>query len=240
MSVPKLNFRPKPLKIPTRITFKKKPIEIKVEEPKETKIKSTAEPDAVKNFLNRHYKILIILFFFILGLVSLHRVATFTKVHTVKKLICSVRNKVASCKGDTLQSGTFVVQLSESCAAAVYEVGGFPFSVAKQTQPNIFKVPISEFTVKNIVSTCTINAYIDSAPIRINVPFTWVTTAQHTRFTLKSGSNTLAYDVSASLFDSETNGRWIAYTFDIPDNLRSVSVSGDGTDVIHTYGVYKS
>lgn len=240
MSIPKLNFRAKPLKLPPRITFKKKPIEIKVVEPEETKIKSTAEPDRVTTFLNSHYKSLIILFFFILGLVSLYRVATFKKVHTVKKMICSVRNKIASCKGNTLQSGTFVVEVSESCAAAVYEIGGFPFSVAKQNQPNIFKVPVSEFTVKNIVSTCTINAYIDSAPMRIDVPFTWVTTAQHTRFTLKSGSKTLAYDVSASLFDSETNGRWIAYTFDIPDDLLSVSVSGDGSDVIHTYGVYKT
>lgn len=238
MSVPKLNFRSKPLKIPTRITFKKKPIEVKVVEPDEQKLK-LAEPQ-VNTFVNRHYKSFIIAFLFILGLVSLHRLTKFKRVHTVKKLICSVRNKVASCKGDRSEGGTFVVEVSDSCAAAVYEVGGFPFSAAQQKQSNIFKVPATQFTVKNIVSTCRMNAYIDSAPIRFDVPFTWVTTAQHTRFTLKSGNNVLAYEVSASLFDSETNGRWTAYTFDIPDGVRSVSVSGDGSDVIYTYGVYNS
>ena len=84
------------------------------------------------------------------------------------------------------------------------------------------------------------NAYIDSAATPFDMPFTWVTTAQHTRFTLESDGNTIALDVSASLFASETNGRWIAYTFDIPKGLHTVSVTGDGTDIIHTYGVFNS
>lgn len=237
MSVPKLNFRTKQLKIPINLAFKKQKIQIQVVQP-------TDVPDPPRRLerhcVDKHYISFVILFIFCLGVASIYRSATFKTVHTVKKLRCSVHNNVASCEGGARTGGTFVVEVSESCVSAVYEIGGFPFSAAKQNQPTIFKVPARDFTVKKLVSTCRINAYIDSAVVPFRMPFTWVTTAQHTRFTLKSETNTIAYDVSSSLFESETNGRWIAYTFDIPEDLNSVSVSGDGTDIIHTYGVFRT
>ena len=234
MSVPKLSFRTKPLKMPVEVTGKK--IEIKVVDPAASG--QSNRPDKVTAFFQNHYRLVILIFLFLLGVISVARVVTHAKnniqVHTVKKINCKIRKRIASCNAKPNPADTFVVEMSDACAKSVYEVGGVPFSAAK-VSANIFKVPAVEFKVKNVVDTCRINAYVDSTPVDTHAPFTWVTTAQHRRFTLKSGENLIAYEVSASLFDSETNGRWIAYSFDVPETVDEIKVTGDGTDIIHVY-----
>lgn len=221
------------------MTFKKMPttvVSVKVVEPKEEN-PPAADEGCVATWLQKHYKLLFLVFLAGLGLMSFYRVHRFKRVHTMKKLKCKMENKVALCSGTPSLTSTFIVEVSESCASAIYEVGGYPFSVAKHTASNIFKVPARELTIKNIVGSCTVNAYLDSTSVQLKSPFTWVTTAQHRSFTLKNGNELLAYEVSASLFSSVTNGRWIAYTFDVPRTTEPVTVTGDGSDIIFTYGV---
>ena len=127
--------------------------------------------------------------------------------------------------------GTFVIEIPDSCSKSVYDVGGYPFSVASQGR--FFKVPAGMLTVKDINGECQVKAYIDSNTMVLEFPFTWVTTNQHTTFTLLNGNEIIVDKVSADLFDSVSRGPWIAYTYDIPG--KTAKVIGDGSDIIHVY-----
>jgi hypothetical protein len=241
MSIPKLNFRQKPLKMPAVVVKKKlNPITVKVEEPKEGEssyIQSVKE--STKTFSLKRCRVFILLFFFfLLGVISLYSVGSYQeRSHTLKQVRCRVNNKVATCGDGTHDSGTFIVEVSKECSTSVYDVGGFPFTVAMQPGSSIFKVPVGLNTVKSVPDSCRVHAFIDSRSIVIKPSFTWVTTEQHKYFTIKSDEDVLAYKVSSSLFSMEKNGRWVAYTFDVPVGAKGLSVVGDGTDIIHVYSI---
>jgi hypothetical protein len=150
--------------------------------------------------------------------------------HTIKKLKCQQHQRKLTCSG-AAAVGTFVLEIPKKCSGSVYDVGGFPFSAAKHG--DVFKVPAKKLYVKNLNGNCDVKAYIDSAPLQLHYPFTWITTNQHTVFTVMDGGKVLVDSVSATLFDSTARGPWIAYTYDIPGT--SATVIGDGTDIIHIY-----
>lgn len=215
----------------------KKPIEVKVVTP------SASEPSTLKP--KKYSKLYILIFIIALGLMTFYRLYTkqfAQNVHKMKKLRCNVRKKIATCTGaQANKDKTFIVELSESCASSVYEVGGVPFSIAfRGESKNVFAVPATKFTVKNVVQPCEIRAFIDTNTNALtgkSMPFIWVTTAQNTRFTIRSDSDVYANDISASLFDFTSNGRWVAYSYDVPKDAKNVRVIGDGSDIIYTYGV---
>lgn len=218
---------------------KTKKIVVKVEEPAVAPAENESSPEPFQLSM-RHRVCILFLFIFGMGVVSLHRVFSFEEHHTLKQIKCHVHNNVATCGDEIYKSGTFIVEMSKECATSIYEVSGFPFTVAMQPGKNIFKVPASggRNTVKSVSANCRVNAFIDSNSISVTSPFTWVTTEQHNYFTLKNGKDILAFKVSSSLFTSEKNGRWVAYTFDVPKEAEKISVTGDGTDIIHVYGVH--
>lgn len=224
MSVPRLSFRQPPLKLTLKKTKQVKLV--KQVKPVKHDIESLAPVETPKTNKN------IIFLFVIVTLLVLMRMLRYRNhsVHTIKKLKCRQNKRKISCYGAE-PVGTFVIQLPKTCAGSVYDIGGYPFSVA--SQGDFFKVPAKELTVRDINGNCEAKAYIDSNPITMALPFTWVTTNQHTVFTIMDGHDIIVDKASAAMFNSVTRGPWIAYTYDIPG--KTASVVGDGTDIIHVY-----
>lgn len=223
MSLPKLNFREAPL----RIKVRKVPIKVHPPDIESQKPVPIQKPN--KKLLYFVVAVILITFFLTLRSYS-HNI----KVHTIKKLKCEQRSRVLTCSGAEPE-GTFVVQIPDSCSGSVYDIGGYPFSVASHGK--YYRVPAGKLTVKSVNGKCNTKAFIDSNEMKLLHSFTWVTTNQHTTFTIIDGEDIIVDKGSASLFDSVAKGSWIAYTYDIPGT--TATVIGDGTDVIHIYnGVY--
>lgn len=207
MSVPKLSFRAKPLKLPIR-DLEKQAAAPKIEE----------SPPAKKI----PYKYAWILLLPLLLLIRR------PEIHRIKAIPCVTKGKSIQCKSN--MKGTFVVEPSEKCTS-IYEIDGVPFSVAGK---RIFRVPANTLKIKDAVGACTVRAFIDTKRTTIHQPFTFITTSQHTSFTITSNGNKIVDRAAASLFESKVRGKWIAYTYDAP---KGSSVTGDGSDIIYTYDV---
>ena len=225
MSVPRLSFREKPLRMPRVVQRSQRTQQPQPPPPppNPVDIESQVEVPVKKNYMWIVVVVVVLLFF---RLWSMPRA-----VHTIKTLNCVQEKYTLSCRG--ARQGTFIVEASETCSQSIYDIGGYPFSVAMVGK--YFKVPANKLTVSGVRGQCDIRAYVDSSPMTLHVPFTWITTAQHTEFTLKDGDDVIVDRVSASLFQSVSRGNWIAYTYDIPGT--TAQVIGDGTDVIYLYGV---
>ena len=152
------------------------------------------------------------------------------EVHTIHSLTCTRSKREVRCLGKA--SGTFVVDVPSDCDS-VYEIDGVPFSAAMHD--GVFRVPAKHMTIKDVFGECNVQAYLDSTPTKISMPFTWITTAQHKRFTIYVDNQMVVESAVASLFPSVKRGVWIAYTFDFTEDIAAIRVSGDGTDVIYTY-----
>ena len=218
MSIPKLSFRQPPL----RMKIRKPPVKV-------APVVDIESQEPVPKSNNR--VMYIVAAIVIALLLRMGSMLVFKRTaHTIKKLKCRLRERTISCYGaDPI--GTFVIDIPDSCSGSVYDIGGYPFSVAKHDK--FFKVPDKDLSIKDVNGNCEAIAYIDSNPMTINYPFTWITTNQHTTFTLLDGNSVIVDKVSAELFESTTRGPWIAYTYDIPG--RSARVIGDGSDIIHVY-----
>jgi len=216
MSVPKLVFRAKPLKLPVL----KPAVKVKVKEVKEVK------EVEVKRWSFYPAMLLLIPLVFI-GFRWLFTTVKF--VHKIKELPCRADRHVVRCNSE-VKEGTFVVIVPKSCES-VYEIGGVPFSSAGKD--GVFRVPAGDFTIKDVIGRCNLQAYLDSDLKKLDVPFTFVTTKQHTRFSILLDGDIVVEHVVSSMFDSVSLGNWIAYTYDVQgDNIKVV---GDGTDIIHVY-----
>ena len=224
MSVPRLSFREPPLRIKIR-----KPGKAPVKTPNPVAI---PPPVHIEEPVKKNYRPLYFAAFItVLVLVRIISMAIFKhSKHTIKKLKCSLRQRTISCYGAD-PVGTFVIEVPSACSKSVYDVGGHPFSVAEHDK--FFKVPAKDLTIKDINGKCEARAYIDSNTMELAYPFTWVTTNQHTTFTLLDGNEVIVDKASADLFDSVSRGPWIAYTYDIPGS--TAKVVGDGSDIIHVY-----
>jgi len=246
--VPKLSFRQNPLRLPVK---NKKPpmsfildVEAPAPRPSGPKKSDDAQDPGSQGDLKLPLslptkRITMRIIFIGMALVLVIRLIQFTysedKMHTIYKLSCEKKKRVLKCDS-AIHSGTFVVEIPSRCASSVYEIGGIPFSVSKQ-KGNIFKAPASDLTVKNVDGDCTIKAFVDSYEFKHEVPFTWITTHMHTWFTIRVNGHTVVERADASLFESVQNGIWIAYTYDLNVKYKDVVVTGDGTDMIFTYGV---
>ena len=137
------------------------------------------------------------------------------------------------CKGSG--PGTFIVEVADRCSQDIYEVDGVPFHVAMSD--NMYKVPAKSLTVKNIDTNCFPKAYLDSDIISKPVPFSWVTTSQHTWFSITVDGKVVVDKADAMLFQKVKQGNWVAYTFDLETAGKKVGIRGDGSDPIYIYGV---
>ena len=223
MSVPKLSFRAKPLKLPllkhpTTLTPPPKKEHVVLE------VKSDSNEPPKRGYWR--YFPLVFLCMFALRMF----IHTSIPAHTIRELRCHRDRHTVRCT--SRQRGTFVVNVPEACES-VYDIGGVPFSAAGSS--GMFRVPTKELVVKDVIGKCNIQAYMDSKVTKLSVPFTWVTTKQHTRFTITVNDDMIVEKAVAFMFDSTRRGNWIAYTYDVSVPVKTVSVVGDGTDVIHIY-----
>ena len=228
MSVPRLSFREPPV----RIKIRKAPVNAPGNAPGNAPNPVAIPPPVHIEPVKKNYRPLyFVVFITVLVLVRMISMAFFKhSKHTILKLKCSLRQRTISCYGAD-PVGTFVIEVPSACSKSVYDVGGHPFSVAEHDK--FFKVPAKDLTIKDINGKCEARAYIDSNPMELTYPFTWVTTNQHTTFTLLDGNEVIVDKVSADLFDSVSRGPWIAYSYDIPGS--TAKVVGDGSDIIHVY-----
>ena len=153
-----------------------------------------------------------------------------SEVHTIQSLTCTRSKREVRCLGKAY--GTFVVDVPSDCDS-VYEIDGVPFSAAMHG--GVFRVPAKHMVIKDVFGECSVQAYLDSTPTAISMPFTWITTAQHKKFTIHVDDQMVVESAVASLFPSVRRGVWIAYTFDFTEGIAAIRVSGDDSDVIYTY-----
>ena len=239
LQTPKLSFRQNPLRLPVK---KKEPLFLfspDIEAPKAPVLKSskpTEAPLSPTALPTKRITLRILFFGFVLILVVrlLQVFLSEEELHTIYKLSCRTKNRVLTCKS-TIHTGTFIVEIPPKCSNSVYEIGGLPFSVARQG--NVFKAPAKDLTVKSIDGDCKIKAFVDSHKFQAEIPFTWVTTKKHTWFSIRVNGKIVVERADASLFESTENGIWIAYTYDLSLKNKHVEVFGDGGDVIFVYGV---
>ena len=152
---------------------------------------------------------------------------------TLKKLKCTVRDRHMTCSGEP--KGTFIVEVLDKCSQSIYDVDGMPFHIA--SEKNMYKVPARSLSVSNIDGDCMPKAYLDSLPIEKKIPFCWVTTSQHTWFSITVDGETVVHKADVLFFQRVKRGNWIAYTFDIDVTGKKVEIKGDGHDIIYLYGV---
>jgi len=237
--VPKLSFRQNPLRLPVKKKHSSFSFGLDVEAQKKPVSKPSKPPEvptSVAIYPIKRISIWIIFFGFVLILVI--RLLQFwwqeEDMHTIYKLSCTTKNRVLTCDS-ALHSGTFIVEIPPKCSQSVYEIGGLPFSVSKRG--NIFKSSATDLTVKSVDGDCTIKAFVDSHEFKTNVPFTWITTKKHTWFTIRVNGIIVVERADASLFESDENGIWVAYTYDLIVKNKHVEVLGDAGDIIFVYGV---
>ena len=209
----KLNFRHAPLKLPTRFVPD-------IEQPAE-KEKVVEKKAPIRWYYFTPF--LLLLLYFIPS----------KQPRTLKKLKCGIVGRQMTCKGEA--KGTFIVEVLERCSQSIYEVDGVPFHIA--FSKNMYKVPAKALTVKNIDGDCLPKAYLDSERITKTVPFSWVTTSQHTWFSIVVDGKKVVDKADVMLFQSVKKGNWIAYMFDMETKGKQVHIRGDGSDSIYIYGV---
>jgi len=238
LQTPKLSFRQNPLRLPIKKTKPKMSFSLDVEAQKKPILKTSkpASPVETGALSTKRISLQIIFGGFLLILVIrlLQVFLSEEELHTIYKLSCRTKNRVLTCKS-TIHTGTFIVEIPPKCSNSVYEIGGLPFSVARQG--NVFKAPAKDLTVKSIDGDCKIKAFIDSHKFQAEIPFTWITTKKHTWFSIRVNGKIVVERADASLFESTENGIWIAYTYDLSLKNKHVEVFGDGGDIIFVYGV---
>ena len=218
----KLNFRHAPLKLPIKKKFIPPDLEqapVFIEE----KDKSPKKRIIVFKWYYLS-PFLLLIFFFLPKRQSLR---------TLVKLNCVVKDRQMTCKGKP--DGTFIVEVVDKCAQSIFEVDGVPFHVA--FDKDMYRVPAKSLTVKNIDGDCMPKAYLDSLPIQKKIPFCWVTTSQHTWFSIKVDGKQVVDKADVLFFEKVKHGNWIAYMFDMDVKGRRVEIIGDGHDIIYVYGV---
>lgn len=213
MSVPKLVFRAKPLKLPM----------LKLVE--ETVVVHEKEvPKIQARKVSWLYALLLLpCIYCALGWF------TTPPMHRIVELKCHHDRQLVQCASHE-SGGTFVVIIPSTCNS-VYEIGGVPFSSAGKD--GVYRVPARDLTIKDVIGKCNLQAYLDSDKMELVVPFTFITTKQHTHFSIEVGGNTVVEHAASSMFDSVHRGNWIAYTYNVIGT--DITVIGDGTDIIHVY-----
>ncbi len=217
----KLNFRHAPLKLPI-----KKTIFRDIEQPVPLPKLEKKSPKKEKATIHWYYFLpcLLLVYFFIPKKPGLR---------TLVKLKCFLQDRQMRCKGDP--KGTFIVEVLDKCSQSIYEVDGVPFHIAHEKE--MYKVPAKTLTVSNIDGDCMPKAYLDSVAITKNIPFSWVTTSQHTWFSIIVDGKKVVDKADVLFFDKVKHGNWIAYMFDMDVKGKRVTIEGDGHDIIYVYGV---
>ena len=215
----KLNFRHAPLKLPiTKI------IKPDIEQPAPLKEIKEKVPKQIFKLKWYYFLPCLLLLFFIPKRPSLR---------TLVKLKCNIKNREMTCRGHS--KGTFVVEVLDKCSQSIYEVDGVPFHIAYEK--NMYRVPAKSLTVSNIDGDCMPKAYLDSLTIQKKIPFSWVTTSQHTWFSIKVDGKKVVDKADVLFFERVKHGNWIAYMFDMDVRGKNVEIEGDGHDIIYVYGV---
>lgn len=224
----KLSFRHAPLKVPR--PMKPKPVH-DIEQPEikplvKPKVKPKAKPKDPDRVVFRWYYLIPCIFLLFL-------IPRTKPIRTLTKLKCKTHDRQMACRG--IASGTFVVEVSEKCSQSIYEVDGVPFHIA--FEDGVYRVPARSMTISNIDGDCMPKAFIDSSPITKNVPFSWVTTSQHTWFSIFLDGKKVVDEADILLFKSVKHGNWVAYNFDMDVKGKTVDIKGDAKDIIYIYGV---
>jgi len=218
----KLNFRHVPLKLP--IEHKLRALDL--EQPPIPTEKKNMSPKKKISCLKWYY--FSPLFFFAFYLIPMRK-----SFRTLVKLNCIIKNRRMSCDGNP--KGTFIVEVLDKCSQSIYEVDGVPFHIA--FEKDMYRVPAKSLTVSNIDGDCMPKAYLDSLLIEKKTPFSWVTTSQHTWFSIKVDGKQVVDKADVLFFKSVKHGNWIAYMFDMEVTGRHIEIIGDGHDIIYIYGV---
>ena len=205
-----------------RMNERKKKVK-KVKEAKEAKEKEHVSPDlpslpSLPSSPSLRYFIYVI----VIVVISIILIVTVpsSSVRHMKRLNCRVTSDGYFCDGPNY--GDIIVKSSELCMNEMYDINGIPFNIARKG--SIFRVPSStHIKIKDASPHCKINVFHDSvSDSSVSEEFTWITTNDHTEFTVYYGDDVVLERVSSEFIDHVKQGRWISYTYP-GDNVKGNS-----------------
>ena len=131
----------------------------------------------------------------------------------MQKLKCHVRSDGYYCEGKS--TGDILIRASQKCLDFMYDINGFPFSVAERTK-NAYRVRSKKrIRIKDANPNCQVDIYWDSLQkSETAFPFTWITTEDHTEFTVYKAGEVLLDRIAEEFISQKRVGKWIAYTYD--------------------------
>ena len=147
-------------------------------------------------------------------------------IRRMKRLKCSQSSVGYVCNGEDY--GDLIIKSSKNCMDDMYDINGIPFNIAKRGE--IFRVPSkSRIVIHDASPHCTLDVFHDSKEDTFDYEFTWITTADHTEFTVYDGSYVIMDRVASEFIEHTVQGKWIAYTF------KGTNVKGNGNTPIYTF-----
>ena len=172
------------------------------------------------------FRYIIMIAFVILGSAFILLFIPSSSIRHMRRLNCKFGTDGYVCDGE--RYGDIILKSSESCMNEMYDINGVPFNVAKRG--TIFRVPSSErIIIKDAYPHCKLDMFHDSVENRNEYEFVWVTTSDHTEFTVYNGADVLMERVAAEFIPSVRQGKWIAYTY------KGTDVNGNGNTPIYTF-----
>ena len=161
-------------------------------------------------------------------------------LRSIQKIKCEMLTGEYLC-ASLFDTGTMLITMDARCKQLVYEVGGIPFVRIRDFVDSMFEVPARrEIRIKDVDLGCKLNMHHTASRMQ---PYqkrdiVWITTAQHTEFTLTVDGDVLLDQVPTEMLNPVVHGRWIAYSYPIPYPVEAdhITVRGNAAGIVHVYG----
>lgn len=158
----------------------------------------------------------------------------------IKKVPCQNVNGMFICKS-TYSTGTMMLSTTPLCKTYIYDIDGTPFvNIPSWNGRTVSTSAKKIMRIHDAKPTCQLSMHHMTKP-HVSPPISgvvWVTTKKHTQFTMTIQDTVVLDQTPSDFIDSETNGEWVAYSFDPQIDqveIQDVKITGDSSDIIHIY-----
>jgi len=161
-------------------------------------------------------------------------------LRSIQKIKCEMLTGEYLCTS-LFDTGVMLITMDARCKQLVYEVSGIPFVRIRDFDDSIFEVPARrEIRIKDVDLGCKLKMHhtVNSVEPHQYRDIVWITTAQHTEFTLAVDDEVLLDQVPTEMLNPVVHGRWIAYSYSIPYPVGTdqIKVQGNAAGAVHVYG----
>ena len=156
----------------------------------------------------------------------------------IQKVPCQNINGMFICKS-TYSTGTMMLSTTPLCRTYIYDIDGTPFSNIPSWNDRTVSISANAIMrIHDAKPACQLSMHHITTPY-VTQPIEgviWVTTKKHTQFTMTIKGTVILDQTPSDFIDSESNGDWVAYSFDPQmTDIQDVTITGDSSDIIHIY-----